>query len=380
MGDALIVGRGGGGSASSKYELKTEIYETDKLWVVPKAKDQKFSVRLFGGGGYAVDGCGGGGGFMNNGDLTLSQGSTVQITIGLGGSSSKSHIGGITSFGTYLAANGGGRSDALGGSGSGGGGHAFASSGSFEGGLAFQFGGGGLGGNGGKWGGGGGGGVPVANSQCEYYIRPGNSINYVYNPSNEYWGDGGGGGLGGSGAMVNNNNGVVPVDNAFDRDDHHYIGIEAEDGTDTTSIISNTYISGKGKAGNTCRTGNTISYCVHAGGGGGGYGGNGGNNGGGGGGYGADGGDGYVHDGGREYYFESFICGGGGGGYGKGGYGGNAGYYGGGGGGAYGPGGDGRSSDSPATNGIRGGGGGGGNNGSGGGLGGNGIVIIQYYA
>ena len=70
MGDALIVGRGGG-SASSKYELKTEIYEADKLWVVPKSKDQKFSVRLFGGGGGGTsDGCGGGGGFMNNGDLT----------------------------------------------------------------------------------------------------------------------------------------------------------------------------------------------------------------------------------------------------------------------------------------------------------------------
>ena len=107
MGDALIVGRGGGGSASSKYEVKKEIYEADKLWVVPKAKDQKFSVRIFGGGGAGggmYGASGGGGGFMNNGDLTLSQGSTVQITIGLGGKynidARYQNSGGTTSFGT----------------------------------------------------------------------------------------------------------------------------------------------------------------------------------------------------------------------------------------------------------------------------------------
>ena len=364
MGDALIAGRGGGDS-SSKYELKTEIYEADKFWIVPKAKDQKFSVRIFGGGGGANGSCGGGGGFMNNADLTLAQGSTVQITIGLGGNNGQDSVtGGTTSFGTYLAANGGRSStrpryDCYGGDGGSGGGGYGNEIGNARnpGGNGYQFGGGGLGGSGGKWGGGGGGGVPVVNSQWEDYTKGASSINYQYNPSNGQWYDGGGGGLGGNGAMVNEN----PSNS-----DRHWIGIEAEDGTDTTSIIDNTYISGKGKAGSTLRTGNAISYCIHAGGGGGGYGGNGGNNGGGGGGYGADGGHGQSGNWGAR----NAIAGGGGGGYGKGGYGGNANDQRAGGGGAYGHGGDGN------CNGVRGGGAGGGYNTSGG----NGICIIQYYA
>ena len=393
MGDALIVGRGGGGSSSSKYELKTEIYEVDKLWVVPKAKNQKFSVRIFGGGGGSNLGSGGGGGgFMNNGDLTLSQGSTVQITIGLGGLNGQdSTTGGITSFGTYLSANGGTGPTYLGSSipgdeggngGSGGGGTCMDGKG-IHGGIGYQFGGGGCGGDGGYWGGGGGAAITRANSrwgsQPVNYTNGGQSINYQYNTSNGQWYDGGGGGKGGNGAMIS-----ISTSNSQNR----YIGIVAEMGIDTTSILSDISLSGKGLGGNnSIYKPYGVSFNAHLGGGGGGYGGNGGNNAGGGGGYGANGGDGITNQ------IESSnvrIAGGGGGGYGKGGHGGNAGRYQSGykwpvsgGGGAYGPGGD------AFFNGVRGGGAGGSTSSSlGDGVegsngpksGGNGICIIQYYA
>lgn len=58
MGDALIVGRGGG--SSSKPKLETVILVSNSTWTVPKAKDQKFSVRIFGGGGCGGSMCGGG--------------------------------------------------------------------------------------------------------------------------------------------------------------------------------------------------------------------------------------------------------------------------------------------------------------------------------
>lgn len=382
MGDALIVGRGGGGSASSKYELKTEIYEADKLWVVPKAKNQKFSVRIFGGGGGSNDSlAGGGGGFMNNGDLTLSQGSTVQITIGLGGNNGQSSkIGGVTSFGTYLSANGGdyGNNSRGGNGGSGGGGTIVSSINRgykssmlklITGGIGYQFGGGGCGGNGGYWGGGGSA-VPRANIENVYHSPGGSSINYQYNSSNGQWYDGGGGGLGASAATVLNTSDGSQC----------YILSNGGNGTNTISIIDDIALSGNGTGGTTIFDYSPYDaryYNAQAGGGGGGYGGNGGNNCGGGGGYGADGGKGVPKVNGSDYggYGGVRIAGGGGGGYGKGGYGGNAIVLKdgttsiAGGGGGYGPGGDGE------CNGVRGGGAGA--NGS---SGGNGICIIQYYA
>ena len=116
MGDSLIVRRGGSGS--SQYELKTEIIQTNKTWTVPKARDQVFSIRLFGGGGCGSftagkfpsggGGSGGGGGYMNTTILALIPGEQIHITIGSGGSAYlRSMNGGTTSFGTYLAANGG---------------------------------------------------------------------------------------------------------------------------------------------------------------------------------------------------------------------------------------------------------------------------------
>ena len=382
MGNALIVGRGGGGSASSKYELKTEIYEADKLWVVPKAKDQKFSIRIFGGGGCGDSTAGGGGGFMNNGDLTLSQGSTVQITIGLGGNNGQtSNSGGTTSFGTYLSANGGGAAiSGIGGSGGSGGGGTIVSSINrsdkssnlklVTGGIGYQFGGGGCGGSGGYWGGGGGSAVPRANTVNVYHSPGGSSINYQYNSSNGRWYDGGGGGLGASAATVLNTSDGSKC----------YILSNGGNGTNTISIINDITLSGNGIGGTSILDYSPYDaryYTAHAGGGGGGYGGNGGNNGGGGGGYGANGGHGVPKVNGSDYGGSGGvrIAGGGGGGYGKGGYGGNAIVLDNdmtsiaGGGGGYGPGGDGE------NNGVRGGGAG-----ADGSSGGNGICIIQYYA
>lgn len=375
MGDVLIVGRGGGGSSSSKYELKTEIYEADKLWVVPKAKDQKFSVRIFGGGAgsyrpsssRAPGGWAGGGGFMNNGDLTLSEGSAVQITIGSGGKANGnggSVAGGVTSFGTYLAANGAGAIyttnwDAryIGACGASGGGGMY----NTYGGIGVQFGGGGSGthrdygydargGDGGYYGGGGGGISPISTSDNLYHSpnfcqMGGKSINYVYNPSNGYWYNGGGGGLGGNGGGAYSNRG------------YNTTVVMPEDGTNTsTNTQLNESVRGFGKAGTWTSFNSNIIGC----GGGGGYGGNGGNSCGGGGGYGADGGDGVKNGGG------------GGGGYGKGGHGGNGYENIPGGGGSYGPGGE-----KDHLDGQYGGGGAGGVIG---GNGGNGICIIQYYA
>lgn len=335
MGESLIFGGGCGSHNIPSYELKTEIYETNKLWTVPKAKDQMFTVRIFGGGGGGLSevivnsdsdkvilrgGAGGGGGFMNNADITLQQGDKINITIGVGGQGATQILydaehsgvgpypginagnGGTTSFGTYLSALGGQGSRCIHGDpgtytfggigGSGGGGT--------SGGMGIQFGGGG-GGNqpadGGEFGGGGGtlynytisaygkGGCLHANSQNMYEIT-------------------GYSGLGGNGSSNNASS-------------------KAEDGTDTTT---NSEIQEEFRGLGVCNKsvtracgGGGYGGCGgYNGGGGGGYGGNGGNNYGGGGGYGGNGGD---------------NCGGGGG-YGKLGSGGSEGldgYYGGGG-------------------------------------------------
>ena len=320
MGEALLTGRTGSIKSGESGQIITTIIKSDDIFVVPNAKNQSFSVRIFGGGGCG-DGngisAGGGGGYMNNGILILNEGEIVPITIGKGAllnNSTNRHeeYGGTTSFGTYLSAEGGqsgtntgGRNErAYGGNGgSGGGSHHYAGDG-------YQFGGGGSyyyhAGNGGKWGGGGGssdswagnGGCLYENSQNKYQIT-------------------GYSGLAGNGSSDTNNGG---------------------DGTNTIGLNSvDPQCRGYGKGG------------AASAGGGGGYGGNGGKYGGGGGGYGADGGDSR----------------GGGGGYGNYGKGGNN--YGGG--GAYGPGG----STDYGNDGKYGGGG------SPYGNGGDGICIIQYY-
>ena len=93
MGESLIVRKGGGSSGGSGDRLTTEIILEDTNWVAPKAKNQKFSVRIFGGGGGGGtsnsntnnEGSGGGGGWMNNALLNIPAGTSVQISIGRGG-------------------------------------------------------------------------------------------------------------------------------------------------------------------------------------------------------------------------------------------------------------------------------------------------------
>ena len=375
MGDALIVGRGGSSGSSSGKTLVTKIIQASQSWTVPKAKDQKFYVRIFGGGGGGGTIAGGSGGMMNNGELTLEAGTSIPVTIGSGGATDGNNgsTGGTTSFGTYLAANGGGRGyyasgkgyvDA-GGSG-GGGGHMESDYSGFsnkvaDGGDAYQFGGGGARcsgsicypGNGGKWGGGGGG----------WYYR-----------------------LKGFGGCLYYDNGVMQKDS-----DGNVItsGLAANYGNDGVNTIGNDQIpngsenkpyyelnlQGSGNKG----TGTFSKCCVAGGGyggcggndfgGGGGYGGNGGNNSGGGGGYGANGGDGYNHGSldatitGSTRVFRAFTGGGGGG---------------------YGPSGTGGSYQSGFTDGGIAAGGAGGVatyvSSKPAGKGGNGICIIQYYA
>lgn len=109
MGEALLTRPGGadGGSSGGKT-LMTEIITEDKLWTVPKAKNQSFSVRIFGGGAAGDTVHGGGGGWMNNNILNLEAGKVIPITIGAGGMNNQSSmVGQTTSFGTYLSALGG---------------------------------------------------------------------------------------------------------------------------------------------------------------------------------------------------------------------------------------------------------------------------------
>ena len=146
MAEAIISRRGSNQSGPKVNKvLRTETITGNTNWTVPISVNNEFSVRIFGGGGVSP----GGGGWMNNGEFTLTPNDTIQITIGRGGNwqNRYQHTGGTSSFGTYLSAVGG--DELNGGSGGGGGG------------IGYQFGGGGgsyNGGRGGIWGGGGGGG------------------------------------------------------------------------------------------------------------------------------------------------------------------------------------------------------------------------------
>ena len=127
----------GGGNPLEKYELVTEFIEENCTFKAPYGVlNNRYDVRIFGGGGGASWGngtngyvCGGGGGWMNNGIFEIPSGESIPITIGAGGiwsSMSRATSGGTTTFGTYLSAAGGGGANCsvnkVGGSGGSGGG------------------------------------------------------------------------------------------------------------------------------------------------------------------------------------------------------------------------------------------------------------------
>mgnify|MGYP007080087574 FL=1 len=366
-----IISRGGSGASSGgkKYALKTEIYTSNKEWTVPEAKNNEFSIKLFGGGGsgaykhqdniYA----GGGSGDFNNAILNLSQGSVITITIGTGGLKPSStynngNDGGSSFFGSYLSANGGkcGTGNSYlwsndhtyyvkGGAGAAGGG-AYMRLADYKRTLR----GSAKGGNGNLFGGGG------AYGCIDWQNYDGKTYEYVgYGGYGGYYG-GGGGSLGYR--ATTSINGVVIT--AGDGGIYNVDGIPARsniagNGGNDSLIASN----GANTIGWTnidkFDNGEYMEGCGIGGGingGGGGFGGNGGNSYGGGGGYG------------------KLARGGNGPGGGGGGYIGSGGCGWGGGGGGYGNGGDGYPN---CTDGVFGGGGGFNANG------GNGICIIQYY-
>ena len=277
MGEAMIIRAGGGfnggsGSGEDKniigWQPKTEIFTTNGYFTVPKAKDQEFHVRIFGGGGGASSsGSGGGGGNMNNDTLILNQLESVQISIGKGGSLDS--VGGTTSFGTYLSATGG------------------------------KYGYGSDGGSGGT----GGGGYSASNSQVNIISSAGHGGNATYG------GGGGGDDMGyGQDDWVYYN--IGGLGGKYGGNGYRGGGSYAA-GTNTIGMPNLDFV-GEGKGGSK-----------YGGGGGGGYGGSGGSGCGGGGGYGADGGNSAsITIRGKSAYSATLdytLCGGGGGYGGKGG-------------------------------------------------------------
>ena len=401
MSEAIISRRGWG--TGGKPELQTKIFYDNENWVVPNSLRGNISVRIFGAGGAGYStGCGGGG-WMNNAEISVNKGESIPITIGRGGSGTRA--GGTSSFGEYLSANGGSSGNArTGGSGGSGGG-----SSNGNGGTGYQFGGGGSfdgdGGDGGIWGGGGG-----AAAWSDDSASGGNGGMYgggagsagSYAPGHGGWyGGGGGGGIRYSHGDYNVISGAYGGWNSADNTFSGLAGnggtnSRGENGTNTigwTNVanLNGILITGHGRGGAAYREkdGN------YASGGGGGFGGNGSaaksQTGGSGGGYGGHagtcgnkntgGGGGYGGNGGNA----SQGGGGGGGGYGRGADGGKGGSIsswsgGGGGGGYFAKGGDfggGASYGQGGSRNILPGYGGGGYSGQ---DGGDGICIIQYYA
>ena len=309
MAEAIISRRGGGGASGGN--LQTEIISFNTIWVAPAHKGN-VSVRLFGGGasGARLDlaqnehngcqYCGGGSGWMNNGEFNIPNGSQVVVTIGAGGipnnptnAEVQFNSGGTSSFGTYLSANGGS------GMNGGAGGGMYYMLHSVESYIyssrAYQFGGGGvcvevpyyaysggstkiIAGYGGIWGGGGG-----------IYTDEEATNEAVGGAGGTYGGGGGAYTANRSGNATNGKGGTYGGNGGSKRNDTNLT--MAEDGTNTlgnTSVPSN--CRGDGKCGSY--NNNAMRYLA----GGGGFGGRGGNGdtygglGGGGGGYGGNGG------------------------------------------------------------------------------------------
>ncbi len=308
MGEALIT-KYGGKAIGEGYTLHTEIFTKNGHFTVPRSKDQKFAVRLFGGGGGYGAGGGGGSGNMNFGILKLNFGEDVYIAIGSNGANgwdqNGGNNGGVTSFGSYLSATGG------------------------EGGSIFSA---HKGGNGGAGGGGG----SMSRGGDGTYGGGGGGGWAQFAPSS-YWGtdiSGGNGGIygGGGGCGWGNNTASNFNIQSYTRNYGISLGGWGNGGNDTimatdgknTICMQLDYV-GEGKAGaNKYRAG------------GGGYGGNGGTSnfytndtgyrfvsgGGGGGGYGADGYSPSVNEvrGGGGGGYGNNASGAGGGGYGPEGY------------------------------------------------------------
>lgn len=275
-------------------KLITEIITTSKSWVCPSGVTS-INVRLFGGGssgnsGYyssdinAYGGCGGCGGRMNTGALSVVPGTSYPVTIGRGGTPGRN--GGTTSFGTLLSAPGGGTSSG----GSGGGAGSAEAYGMTENGLNATY-------------GGAGGGGAHFNGGSDEPSRGGDNTDYGY--------DGGAGARngaekrGGGGAGSGGNGRAATSSKA------------GSGGTGRSGALGGTSSGYGGAGGGGYGAGADGGNGGSAGGGGGGYsapGGKGGSNGGGGGGgYGPDGAGGAG--GSRAGSDGGIAAGGGGGGY-----------------------------------------------------------------
>lgn len=110
------------------YVYREEYITKDEIWIAPEAKDQEFSVKVYGGGGSGscdgnffnpVCGAGGGSGYMNSGNFIIPADTRVAIEIADGGKGCYGknisdfngqmigQSGGTTYFGNYLFAAGG---------------------------------------------------------------------------------------------------------------------------------------------------------------------------------------------------------------------------------------------------------------------------------
>lgn len=111
----------------ARYMLYRDAFTKNETWTVPKARDQRFSVYCWGGGGAGslasfeepISGAGGGSGYFNGGNFYLKAGDRVDIEIGQGGKGCSGNTasaftnayvgesGGTTRFGNYIYAEGG---------------------------------------------------------------------------------------------------------------------------------------------------------------------------------------------------------------------------------------------------------------------------------